>query len=215
MRSPALAPWCLGLALVAASAPAASARDADAFHLTLGGAVTTEDGVAVGSDLASSFKGARPPAFGLDLGLAIPLPGFELGTQVSVVTSGSTPGVGTTQRLYAQSRWTAYFRWNYLELDDFDIYMGLGIGVATTRLSDFVRFELGREAGADLTAVTRSFSGLAVDLETGTRIPLADGLRLALSVAAHASSGDISVGGETRSVLIFPTRFHAGLEWPL
>ncbi len=187
--------------------------DDDAWvRVTVAGSVTTEDGLVV-DDGASTFRGAAPPGFGLDVGLAAALDAFELGVLVSAVGTGSTSGVGSTQRLAAQARGTAYLRWSYLMLDGFDIFTGIGVGVAATRLSDFVRFELGRDAGVGLEAVTRSFRGLAVDVEAGMRIPLDDaGLRLLVLLAAHMADGEVKAGETRFGLFSFPTRLHVGLE---
>lgn len=205
-----------GLLTVVSGDARADEDSHDGLRMAVMGSVTTSDALTM-TDGTGEFIGARPPGFGLDVSLAGAVESFELGLLLSVVSSGSTPGVGTTQRLYAQTRATAYLRWSYVLIEGFDIYTGLGIGVAATRLSDFVRFEIARDARAGgLDEVAPSMVGLAVDVEIGMRIPLDDdGLRLIMSFASHTAEGEVKVAGERASLFAMPARFHAGLEWRL
>ncbi len=219
-------PFVLALALVCLFGPgfvgSARASDVDdddeayeGGRFAVSGSLTTDDTLLI--DGSTEFRGASPPGFGLDVSVGAGLGSFELGLLVAVVSSGSTPAVGASQRLYAQARGTGYLRWSYVMVEGFDIFTGLGIGVASTRLSDFVRFELARDAGGtDREEVARSVTGLAVDVEAGLRIPLNDkGLRLLMMLAAHTAGGELTLAGTSRQLFGLPTRLHAGLEWRL
>jgi len=177
-------------------------------------------GVGIGSSLSFDvgtdlFTSASPPEASLGIHLWLQSALADFGVSIENSSAGGTPAVGMNERLFAQLRGMAHLRWKFVNAGSTAVFLTIGAGVAQTRFSDFVRFELARADSITLDRVERSPVGLVVASEAGFYFGLGPAGRLVFSLAFNVSNDEVRVGDRARQFSGFLGQFHLGIEWSL
>jgi hypothetical protein len=198
---------------IAAAAPSSRA-DMDGGWLGLRVGISTTDTLLLG-DGGDSFTSDAPPSASLGIWGCLRLGLIDIGLVVETASAAGTPAVGIDERMYGQLRILPTFRWRFLDDLWGGAVMGIGIGASVTRLSDFLRFEIGRTRSLELGAIEQNPVALAMALDFGIYINLDDTLRLTLLFGVHNSSDRLQTGNTSERFFTLQGVFSAGIEWHL
>ena len=191
-----------------------SRADSDGGWLGVRVGLSTNDTLLLGEG-GDSFTSDAPPSASLGIWGCLRLGLIDIGLVVETASAAGTPAVGVDERMYGQLRILPTFRWRFLDDLWGGAVMGIGVGASVTRMSDFLRFEIGRTRSQELDAVEQNPVALAMALDFGIYVNLGDEARLTVLFGVHNSSDRIRIGTTSERFFTLQGVFSVGIEWLL